>query len=55
MCGIIIAADCYAMQFKAAMTVLNLIAGLILSETLLVRMEPAKSEDEITGRRLNEK
>ena len=40
-CGIIIAADNYAMMLEAAATVLNLIAGLILSEAIATRMEPA--------------
>jgi len=33
-CGIIIAADNYAMMFEAAATILNLIAGLVLSERI---------------------
>jgi hypothetical protein len=39
-CGILIAADNYAMMFEAAATILNLIAGLILSERILDAREP---------------
>jgi len=44
-CGIIIAADNYAMMFEAAAAVLNLIAGLILSEIILGEVPQDEPED----------
>jgi len=44
-CGIIIAADNYAMMFEAAATTLNLIAGLLLSESILHGQEPRIAEE----------